>query len=165
MFTKYTNNLAVTMSQKITLLEIFYYVNFAVGILIPQEKHVCPGEKVEFTCEMDQGIDILRWRINYMNPSISSIQETFIVSVHRIGDTPTDTNNIGQSFFFNLTSTTPLISTLSVTILQAAMVQKILITCDDGSANADVQATSIIHIIMDGRHLHACMVAVLLLFQ
>ena len=145
------------MSQNLLLLvlEVLYYISIAVsvGILIPQKKYACPGEKVVFTCQMDQGINILCWRIEFMEPSVSSIRETFIVNVNHIGVALTDTNNIGQSFVFNLTSTSPLTSTLTTTILETAMpLQEILITCEDGSAIAGVQATSIIRIIMEGSY-------------
>ena len=128
-----------------------YIVDFVGSpIVAPAVVYSCPGERVIFTCTVQNG-HYLYWNVDFSHAGFSNINKRFITS-NQLGSHRSIPYATGNAFNFNLTSNSlgSLISTASTNAEQR--LEGTQVSCQDASS---AQNTSVIHIVQ-GSYIILC---------
>ena len=109
-------------------------------------------DTVTLTCVIPrQESNLLRWKVNFMHQSITSIERPFVAGIDSPELTQNDINNIGQLVTFWLNSVSPLLnSTMMMTIKGSPEFRQLSVKCDNGSAITGESDMSTIFVITEG---------------
>ena len=95
--------------------------------------HTCPEEEITLNCTVPHG-GILQWEVNFISSSISSVKQTFL-NTDLLWQTFCVVNNWNYAFAFVLTSTSPLISTMTTNAVRN--LEGATVSCKDYQHNLD----------------------------
>ena len=121
-----------------------YIVDFVGSpIVAPAVVYSCPGERVIFTCIVQNG-HYLYWNVDFSHAGFSNINRQRFITSNQLGSHRSIYYATGHAFNFNLTSNSlgSLVSTASTNAEQR--LEGTQVSCQDASS---AQNTSVIHIV------------------